>query len=74
MSKTTRMVWTIMVGALVAVGAFTAGYVVGAMVADTGEGFTVVDDYGRTVTLEAVPERIVSIAPSPTEILFAVGA
>lgn len=74
MSKTTRMVLTVTVGALVALGAFTAGYVVGAMVADAGEGFTVVDDYGRTVTLESVPERIVSIAPSPTEILFAVGA
>lgn len=74
MSKTSKTVWTVLVVALTAVAAFTGGYFVGAMVADTGEGFTVVDDYGRTVTLAAIPERIVSIAPSPTEILFAIGA
>lgn len=74
MSKTSKTVWTVLVVALTAVAAFTGGYFVGAMVADTGEGFTVVDDYGRAVTLEAIPERIVSIAPSPTEILFAIGA
>jgi len=32
------------------------------------------DDLGREVTLEATPQRIVSLAPSNTEILFAVGA
>ena len=74
MSKTSRTVWTVLVVALTGVAAFTGGYFVGAMVADTDDGFTVVDDYGRTVTLDAVPERIISIAPSPTEILFAIGA
>lgn len=59
---------------MTAVLAFTGGYLVGALVTEADEGFTVVDDYGRTVTLEAIPERIVSIAPSPTEILFAIGA
>lgn len=34
---------------------------------------TVVDDAGRSVTLERVPEKIVSMAPSNTEILFAIG-
>jgi iron complex transport system substrate-binding protein len=74
MSKTSKTVWTVLVVALIAVAAFTGGYFVGAMVADTDEGFTVVDDYGRAVTIEGVPERIISIAPSPTEILFAIGA
>jgi len=32
------------------------------------------DGLGRQVSLEAVPQRIVSMAPSNTEILFAVGA
>ena len=32
------------------------------------------DGLGRALTLDAVPQRIVSLAPSNTEILFAVGA
>jgi len=74
MSRSAKTIWTALVVVLTAVLAFTGGYLVGAMVTQTDEGFTVVDDYGRTVTLEAIPERIVSIAPSPTEILFAIGA
>ncbi len=35
---------------------------------------TVVDDLGRTVTLPAPAHRIVSLAPSITETLFAIGA
>jgi len=34
---------------------------------------TITDDASRTVTLEAAPERIVSLAPANTEILFALG-
>ncbi len=33
----------------------------------------VTDSYGRTVTIEKAPERIVSLAPSNTEILFGLG-
>ncbi|MBN1763581.1 MAG: cobalamin-binding protein [Methanomicrobia archaeon] len=36
-------------------------------------GSTVIDDWGRPVTLEKKPERIVSLAPVNTEILFALG-
>jgi iron complex transport system substrate-binding protein len=32
------------------------------------------DGLGRNVTLQSVPERIISLAPSNTEILFAIGA
>lgn len=35
---------------------------------------TLTDDQGREVTLSARPQRVVSLAPSNTEILFAVGA
>lgn len=35
---------------------------------------TIVDDLGRTVIINARPERIVSLAPSNTEILAALGA
>lgn len=34
---------------------------------------TLTDDAGRSVTLKAVPKRIISGAPSNTEILFAIG-
>jgi len=36
-------------------------------------GVTVTDDAGTTITLEATPSRIVSLAPSNTEILAALG-
>lgn len=42
-------------------------------VADAQE-FTVVDDNGRTVTLAGPAQRIVSLAPSLTELLFVAGA
>jgi iron complex transport system substrate-binding protein len=35
---------------------------------------TLTDDLGREVTIENKPQRIVSLAPSNTEILFAIGA
>lgn len=35
---------------------------------------TFVDDAGRVVVLDGIPQRIVSVAPSNTEILFAIGA
>ncbi|GAB4454202.1 MAG: ABC transporter substrate-binding protein [Anaerolineales bacterium] len=41
---------------------------------DAPASLTFTDDAGRTITLESVPQRIVSLAPSNTEILFAVGA
>lgn len=34
---------------------------------------TLVDDVGRSVTLDKKPERIVSLAPSNTEVLFSLG-
>ncbi|NLG50666.1 MAG: cobalamin-binding protein [Chloroflexi bacterium] len=43
--------------------------------ADAGDfPLTITDSMNRTVTLEQVPERVISLAPSITEILFAVGA
>lgn len=40
----------------------------------TAPGITVTDSAGRTVTLATTPARIVSLAPSTTEIVCAVGA
>jgi len=36
-------------------------------------GITIIDDWGRAVTIGEKPERIVSLAPVNTEILFALG-
>ena len=35
---------------------------------------TVVDDYGRTVAIPAHPQRVVSLSPAVTEIMYALGA
>jgi iron complex transport system substrate-binding protein len=42
-------------------------------VSDDSFQLTLTDQIGREVTIEALPERIVSLAPSNTEILFALG-
>lgn len=42
--------------------------------ADTVYPLTVTDDLGDEVTIEAQPEAVVSLSPSGTEILFAIGA
>jgi iron complex transport system substrate-binding protein len=39
----------------------------------TGYPMNATDSYGRTVTITKAPERIVSLAPSNTEILFGLG-
>jgi len=41
--------------------------------AEGGFPLTIIDDFGRSVTISAPPKRIVSTAPSNTEILFALG-
>ena len=35
---------------------------------------TVTDDYGRTVVIPAHPQRVVSLSPAVTEIMYALGA
>jgi len=54
----------------------TAAVETTAAAATTSAGFplAVTDGLGREVTIAAAPDRIVSLAPSNTEILFAVGA
>ena len=56
------------VASFVAAGLVTSSAVAGAA------AFTVVDDVGRTVVMNGPPDRIVALAPSNTEILFALGA
>ena len=67
-------IWIALAVALTAIFAFTGGYFVGALMGEGSKAFTIIDDYGRAVTIDGTPQRIVSVAPTPTEILFAVGA
>ncbi|NJN19491.1 MAG: cobalamin-binding protein [Oscillochloris sp.] len=57
-----------------AVPAATTAPVLAPAAGSESGAITASDDLGRSVTLEAIPQRIVSLAPSVTEILFAVGA
>jgi len=59
------------------VGGFSGGYLAASMISSQGSNggaMTFTDDQGRNVTIDGYPERIVSVAPTPTEMLFAVGA
>jgi len=40
----------------------------------TTEGYTLTDDHGRNVTFPETPQRVISIAPSTTEIIYFLGA
>ena len=40
---------------------------------DTQKNLSVIDDEGYTTNLTSVPQRIISLAPSNTQILFAIG-
>ena len=40
----------------------------------SAERLEITDDFGMNVTLDEVPERIISLSPTNTEILFAIGA
>jgi iron complex transport system substrate-binding protein len=74
MAKKEFVMWTALLVVVSSALAFTGGYMVSAMVTGDDAGILLVDDYGRTIKLDKTPERIVSAAPTPTEILFAVGA
>jgi iron complex transport system substrate-binding protein len=67
------MAWIALAVAVSSVIAFTGGYYAGAITTER-DSILLVDDYGRTIKLDSLPERIVSTAPTPTEMLFAVGA
>lgn len=64
--KKLNLVWTLLLGISLMLGITFSG-----VAADSG--ITIRDQAGRQVTLERIPERIVSLSPGNTEILFALG-
>ena len=72
MKKTTIYLLTTII--IIALVASVYAYSLYQVEPDTFEGGDLVDDLGYSVTLTSLPERIVSLAPSNTEILFALGA
>ncbi len=65
----------VVIAAVVFVGGLSVGLLVVPALQGTEEpsGMKIVDDYGRDVTVPQPVERIISLAPSNTEILFALG-
>ena len=72
MKKTTIYLLTTLI--IIALVASVYVYTLYQVEPDKFEGGDLVDDLGYSLTLPSPPERIVSLAPSNTELLFAVGA
>jgi len=72
MKKPTTYILVILVIVVLAIAVFTLIAYQGE--ADEFKGADLVDDMGYSLTLTSPPKRIVSLAPSNTEILFAIGA
>jgi iron complex transport system substrate-binding protein len=66
--------WIILITAILAVNLGLAGCVAPATPVPTPAPIVLTDGLGRTVSLPAPAQRIVSLAPGNTEILFAIGA
>jgi len=80
MSKATKKQVGMWVVVIVLIGAaFGGGYILASVSTEEGAtttigGITIIDGIGRTVTIPPTPERIVSLASSATETLYALGA
>lgn len=75
--KMVKSVFMVAIVVVCLVGGFSGGYLAASMISSQGSNggaMTFTDDQGRNVTIDGYPERIVSVAPTPTEMLFAVGA
>jgi iron complex transport system substrate-binding protein len=71
MNRGTRFLLVISIIALLAVCG--CNYIPTSPTSTTTSAITLTDQLGRTVTIDKVPQRIVSLAPNNTEILFALG-
>jgi iron complex transport system substrate-binding protein len=69
-SLKTGLLFSLCLAAMMAVSCTTSPTIT---ITPTATGITVQDQLGRTVNIEKAPGKIISIAPSNTEILFALG-
>lgn len=71
---TSKIFIALAISAIVVVAVVAAVYAVGYLpITQQTQSKQLTDDLGRTVTLTKTPQKIVSLAPSATEILFYVG-
>jgi iron complex transport system substrate-binding protein len=68
------VLWIVLAVVFVSAVAFSSGYYLGKLAGEGSAGVAVIDDYGRTIEIRGIPTRIVTVAPTPTELVFAVGA
>jgi iron complex transport system substrate-binding protein len=74
MKKPIIYIAAIIIIAIIISGAFIyLNNTAGSKPTNTQKNFSVVDDEGTTTDFASVPQRIISLAPSNTQILFAVG-
>jgi iron complex transport system substrate-binding protein len=69
-----KTILAIAVVAIVAIAIVASVFAFKALAPEEDATIVITDDYNRTVELPGIPDRIVSVAPTPTELLFAVGA
>ena len=69
-----KMTFLTLLIALLLAGCAPAAPIATEVPSDVPSGITLIDGLGRRVTLHGPAQRIVSLAPSNTEILFAIGA
>ncbi len=74
--KATGQLYTVLAMITLILSAFSGGYLINLSTDEdsNGEGITIIDGAGRTVTVPENPERIVSLAASATETIFALDA
>ena len=67
----TKLIITLVLIAIIAISAVFVVY--STQISQSREGITITDSQGYQTTLNGVPDRIISIAPSVTPILFEIG-
>lgn len=68
-----KIVMTLLLMAIIITSMVIPGCIIEEDSSTEGETFTIVDDVGKSITIEKYPKRIVSLSPGITEILYSLG-